>query len=110
MAEISNMEVRIFDEALEEFIQSLEKQTIAKVLHTIELLETFGNRLTMPHSKKVAGGVFELRIRGSQEVRIFYAFHKNSAVLLHGFVKKSAKTPPREIRLAVQKLKALTTR
>lgn len=110
MVEIKNMEVRIFDEALEKFIQSLEKQTIAKVLHTIELLETFGNRLAMPHSKKVAGGIFELRIRGSQEVRIFYTFHKGSAVLLHGFVKKSDKTPSGEIQTTTQKLKALTGR
>ncbi|TSC56701.1 MAG: Uncharacterized protein Greene071421_333 [Parcubacteria group bacterium Greene0714_21] len=102
------MEVRILDESLEEFIQSLEKPTIAKVLHTIELLETFGHRLTMPHSKKVAGGIFELRIRGSQEVRIFYAFDKTSAVLLHGFVKKSQKIPLKEIQMAVQKLKGLT--
>jgi phage-related protein len=102
------MEVRIFDESLEEFIQSLEKPTIAKVLHTIELLEAFGHRLIMPHSKKVAGGIFELRIRGNQEVRIFYAFDKTSAVLLHGFVKKSQKTPLKEIRMAVHKLKGLT--
>ena len=102
------MKVRILDEALEEFIQSLEKPTIAKVLHTVELLETFGHRLGMPHRKKVTGSIFELRIRGNQAVRIFYAFDKNTAVLLHGFVKKSDKTPSREIRTAIRKLRGLT--
>lgn len=32
------MEIRIFDNQLEKFIQSLEKSTIAKVLRTIDLL------------------------------------------------------------------------
>ncbi|MBU1179983.1 type II toxin-antitoxin system RelE/ParE family toxin, partial [Patescibacteria group bacterium] len=45
--------------------------------------------LTLPHAKKVDKSIFELRIRGRQEARIFYAFHKNEIILLHGFVKKS---------------------
>lgn len=103
------MEIRIFDDALERFIQSLEKPTIAKVLRTIDLLEMFGQRLGMPHTKKVSERLFELRIRGRQEVRIFYTFHKKSVILLCGFVKKSDKTPRKEIRIAVNKLQALDT-
>jgi len=62
--------------------------------------------LTLPHAKKVDKSIFELRIRGRQEARIFYAFHKNEIILLHGFVKKSQKIPMRELRLAVKKLKS----
>ncbi len=70
------MEARIFDDDLEKFIKSLEKSTIAKVLRIIDLLELFGNRLNMPHSKKVVSHLFELRIRGVHEVRILYVFNK----------------------------------
>lgn len=101
------MEIRIFDDSVEKFIHSLEKSTIAKVLRTIDLLETFGSRLGMPHSKKVGANLLELRVRGNQEVRIFYAFHKTSIVLLHGFVKKSDKIPFRELQVARQKGRAL---
>lgn len=107
---ISIMEVKIFDSGLGKFIQSLEKSTTAKVLRTIDLLESFGSKLGMPHSKKVAERLFELRVRGNQEVRIFYSFHKNSAVLLSGFLKKSDKTPRKEIEIALQKLKTLDMR
>ena len=92
------------DIKVEEFIRSLEKLAIAKVVRTIDLLETFGNNLGMPHSKKVAEKLFELRISGRQEIRIFYTFHKGSACLLHGFIKKSRKTPQRELNNALARL------
>ncbi len=102
------MEVRILDDNLEEFIRSLEKPTIAKILRVIDLLEFFGNRLGMPHSKKVIGRLFELRVRGIQEVRILYAFDRGGAVLLHGFIKKSQHIPQKEIKVGLSKLKRLT--
>ena len=83
------MEIETFNNAVEKFIQTLNKETIARVIHTIEILEKFGNRLGLPHSKMVSRGIFELRIHGNQNVRIFYAFSKNKAVLLHGFIKKN---------------------
>lgn len=102
------MRVDFFDDALEKFIESLEKPTIAKIVREIDLLEKFGHQLDMPHSKKIAPDLFGLRIRGAQEVRIFYTFSGGRAVLLHGFVKKSQRIPPREHALAAQKLNHLT--
>lgn len=101
------MEVYNFDDSIDEFIKSLEELTIAKVLRTIELLEEYGPRLGMPHSKKVETNLFELRIRGQQEIRIFYTFHKSSAILLHGYTKKSQKTPKNELKTAQKRLQAL---
>ena len=103
------MEVRIFDSDLEKFIELLEKSTTAKVLRIIDLLELFGNKLGMPHSKMVFNRLFELRIRGIQEVRILYVFDKGEAVLLHGFIKKSRHVPKKEIDLALGKLNRLTS-
>ncbi len=101
------MYVQFLDEKLEKFVVALEKPTIAKILRMIGLLKQFGNGLGMPHSKKVGDRLFELRIRGQQEVRIFYTFHKNTAILLHGFVKKSEQIPPKELTVAYQKLYTL---
>ncbi len=101
------MVVKILDASLEKFIQNLETPTIARVVRTIELLEKFGNQLGMPHSKKVDSKLYELRIRGQQEIRILFAFHKGLIVLLHGFVKKSDKIPKREFETAHKKLSSL---
>ena len=103
------MEIRIFDSQLEKFIQSLDKPTIAKVLRVIDFLELFGSQLGMPHTKKITNRLFELRVRGQQEIRIFYTFRNKIVVLLHGFVKKSDKIPRKEINIAINKLQALDT-
>lgn len=101
------MQIRIYDNSLERFIELLEKPAVAKVLRTIDLLEKFGYDLKLPHSKKILHNLFELRTHGRQEVRILYTFHKSEIVLLHGFIKKSQKTPRKEIRTALEKLKHL---
>ncbi|MBI2552722.1 type II toxin-antitoxin system RelE/ParE family toxin [Candidatus Uhrbacteria bacterium] len=103
------MEVQFFDNKVKEFIKTLEIPTSAKVFRTLELLERFGHALGMPHSKHIGGGLLELRVKGTQEVRLIYAFHKGVVVLLHGFIKKSQKIPHKEIVAARQKLSTLDT-
>jgi phage-related protein len=86
--------------AVEDFLHKLKDKELAKVLRHIELLEEFGNKLGMPHSRHLADGLLELRIRGTRELRIFYCFHKRKAILLYAFVKKTQKTPEKEITRA----------
>lgn len=103
------MIVKTFDDILDDFITQLEKPIGTKVARHINLLEQFGSELRMPYSKSLGNHLFELRIRGQQEVRIFYTFHEDKAVLLHGFIKKTQKTPAREIETAMSKAKVLTS-
>lgn len=68
----------------------------------IELLEVYGHELREPYSKILDDGIFELRAKqGSDISRILYFFViGNKIVLTNGFVKKTQKTPLREIKLA----------
>ena len=93
------MQIILLD-SVETFFESLQEKEIAKVIHTIELLEEFGNDLGMPHSRHMSEGLLELRIRGTREIRIFYCFHKNKAVLLHACIKKTQKTLDKELTKA----------
>ncbi|MFA6130688.1 MAG: type II toxin-antitoxin system RelE/ParE family toxin [Patescibacteria group bacterium] len=102
------MKIKFFSREIEEFIIRLEKPTIAKVLRSFDLLEKFGNQIGMPHSKALSDGLFELRIRGVQEVRFLYFFKKTEMiVILSGFLKKTNSMPVREMRLAKQRKKEL---
>ncbi len=101
------MEIKFFDDSLEKFLESQDNSSVAKILRTIDLLEAFGYKLSMPHSKKIAENLFELRIHGVQKIRILYTFHKSKAVLIHGFVKKSMKIPKKDLNFALQKLKQI---
>lgn len=63
----------------------------------------------MPYSKQILTNLFELRIRGQQETRIFYCFHQSRAVVVHIFIKKSQKTPKKEIETALARISVLTS-
>lgn len=101
------METRFIDNNVRNFVARLDMPTSAKVFRTFELLEKFGNMLGMPHSRHVGKDLFELRIRGNQEIRIFYTFQKGVALLLHGFIKKSQRIPQKELEIAYKKLSTL---
>lgn len=93
---------------MNEFLDSLSKKMRAKAISDIELLSKHGNALTEPHVKPVKGkqykGIYELRIKFSGDIaRVFYFVHYNNRyVLLHGFIKKTMKTPKRELERAKQ--------
>jgi phage-related protein len=67
----------------------------------------YGNALGMPHSKRLAPNLYELRIRGKEEIRILYIFSKQTIFLIHAFKKKTQKTPQKEILIAQQRMKEL---
>jgi len=94
---------------VEEFILSLEAKTRAKVSHHKQLLETYGPLLSMPYAKKLTDKVYELRVRGKEEVRILYSFVNKKVWFLHGFKKKTRKTPSKEIKIAEKRFRALTS-
>ena len=97
------MDVRFFDVSVEKFVNTLEREAFAKVLRAVTILGKYGNNISMPWSKPLQSGVFELRIRGKQEVRILYVFHNGAAVLLHGFIKKTFFVPRKEIVVALSR-------
>ena len=47
----------------EEFLDSLDTKMRAKALHSLSILEEFGNQLREPYSKQLEDGLFELRIK-----------------------------------------------
>lgn len=101
------MDVIYFNTKIKNDLSLLDKPSYAKSSKQIKLLATFGHRLGMPYSKQISRNLFELRIRGKQEIRIFYCFHQNQAVILHFFIKKSQKTPHREIETALNRIALL---
>ena len=92
---------------VKDFLDSLDPKMRGKALYGLSILEEFGNRLREPYSKSVGDGLFELRVKFASDItRIFYFFVvDNKIILTNGFVKKTTKTPRRELELA-QKYKA----
>lgn len=97
------------DKPVEEFIKNQQPQGQAKILHHLNLLQQYGPQLGMPHSKILGSGVYELRIRGKEEVRIFYCFNKRTIYLLHAFKKQTDKIPSKELTTAIERCKSILT-
>lgn len=89
-------------EPAKEFLKSLDPKMKAKMLRTIELLETNGRDLRMPYSEFLDDGIFELRAKVSSNItRVLYFFYVgNRAILTNGFIKKTQKTPTEELAKA----------
>ena len=89
-----------------DFIQNLDVRIQNKISDVLDLLEDIGISLGLPHSKKVTGTpLWELRILGSENIRIFYvAVVNRNFLLLHAFQKKKQKTDKKEIKAASDRL------
>lgn len=106
---IETFETKNGDKPVDDFIKKLQPQAKAKIVHTVNLLREFGNRLMMPHSKALGSGLYELRIRGKDELRIFYCFTSQKTIyLLHAFKKQTRQTPLKELETALSRVKDLT--
>lgn len=91
-----------------DYLLSLDAKIRAKAVSEIELLEKHGYNLREPYVKSIKGaqykGIFELRVKCASDIsRIFYfAYCQKTFVLLHGFTKKTDKTPKRELERALR--------
>ena len=79
------------------FLFALDDVSVGKINKSIGLLEKYGNTVSYPHTKYIANGVFELRVLGMKSIRIFFIFRNSEALILHAFIKKTQKTPKKEI-------------
>jgi len=94
-------------EPVAEFLDSLDSKMNAKLIGLMELLEEKGTELREPYSAPLGDGIFELRCKlGSNITRALYFFFVGKRIVVtNGFVKKTQKTPPTEIKLAKDRRK-----
>jgi len=88
---------------VQDFICQQSAKVEAKIYRYIDLLQDFGLSLGRPFIEKLAGtDIWELKIRhSSNRYRILYFAHSGHRfILLHAFLKKTARTPKNEIEVA----------
>lgn len=72
-------------------------------------MEIYGPDLGMPHTRAMGQGLFELRLKAAEGIaRVLYCtVVDGQIVMLHQFVKKTEKTPVREMEIARRRMKEL---
>lgn len=93
-------------EDVEQFVLKLAPTLSAKYFRVTDLMLEFGSNLGMPHTRPMSDGLFELRVKGKEGIaRVFYCtLVGQRIVMLHGFVKKTQKTPGKELRIAKRRM------
>ena len=99
--------VTFYSNRLEADILALPAGLVARFIRFAERMETFGPDLGMPHTRAMGAGLFELRLKAAEGIaRVFYCTVVNRRIVfLHEFVKKSDKTPLKELALARRRMK-----
>ncbi|MEH6454783.1 MAG: type II toxin-antitoxin system RelE/ParE family toxin [Cocleimonas sp.] len=94
-------------EGVEEIILDMPPKLQARMLRLLDLIEVHGANLGEPHTKPMGDGLFEVRAKAKEGIgRSLFCYLKGSnIVVLHAFVKKSQKTPKKDLDLAYERMK-----
>ena len=70
-------------------------------------MEEYGPNLGMPHTRALGNGLFEIRTKAEEGIgRVFFCtMVGRKIVILHSFIKKTDKTPKRELDIALTRQK-----
>jgi len=93
-------------EPVREWLKDLDdkdRRVIGEDIATVE----YGWPVGMPICRPLGDGLWEVRssLPSRREARIIFSIIEEQMVLLHGFIKKTQKTPKAELDLALKRLK-----
>src|ERR1051326_2808278 len=93
---------------VEEFLDSVDVKTRARFRWSMEQLRMRNVRAREPLARHLGGELWELREESQTNIFrvVYFFFTGRRIVFLHGFQKKSQRTPPGEIELAKQRQQA----
>ncbi len=101
--------VTFFSERVEQQTQKFPAGILAHLLHILELVEEFGPDLGKPHTAPMGKGLFEIRAKGKEGIArsLFCTKKGKEIIILHSFVKKTQRTPSKELDIARKRMKEL---
>ena len=102
-------EIHFFSEQVEAGVFALPKTLTARFFALADRMEQSGPNLGEPHTRPMGDGLYEMRLKGLEGIaRVFYcAAVDRRIVMLHCFVKKTQKTPRKELETARRRLKEI---
>ncbi len=102
--------VETLNETADAEIESLPEDMRARLAHISQLIEDQGLEfMGEPHVKHVEGRIWEMRLKGRSGIAraLYVTAVSRRAVIVRTFVKKTEKTPRREIELALARAKSI---
>lgn len=99
--------IEYYSEVVEDEILDLPDSLAARYVVLTRRMTAVGPNLGSPHTDSFGEGLFELRLKGAEGIaRVFFcALVGRRIMMLHSFVKKTQKTPSKEIGIARKRIK-----
>jgi phage-related protein len=99
--------IEYYSEVVQNEILALPDSLAARYVVLSRRIAAVGPNLGAPHTEAFGDGLFELRLKGKEGIaRVFFcALIGRRVMMLHSFIKKSQKTPTKEIDLARKRMK-----
>ena len=102
--------VETLDATVDGELAALPADMRARFVRIAELIESVGlERVHEPHVKHLEGPLWEIRMKGRDGISraLYVTAHEKRVVVVRVFVKKTQKTPRREIELALKRAKEI---
>jgi phage-related protein len=99
--------ISYYSDGVAQDILALPDTLAARYVVLTRRMVAVGPNLGEPHTKALQDGLLELRLKGAEGIaRVFYCAQVGRRiVMLHSFVKKTNRTPPREMTIALNRMK-----
>ena len=98
-------------EPVRDWLKALDREDRYKIGTDIKTVE-FGWPVGMPTCRPMGNGLFEVRtaLKQGRIARVLFCIYEGRMVFLHGFIKKTQKTPLKELDLATERKRKLEAR
>ncbi len=98
-----------YNSEVQEDIMSLPIALQARYVGLTERMIEYGPNLGLPHTDAMGGGLFELRLKGAEGIArvLFFTLVEREIAMLHSYIKKSQKTPDKELKIAKLRMKEM---
>lgn len=97
------------DSPVEEWMSSIPKTAYTKLIRTMKLLREFNITLKEPYVKPLGDKLYEIRVKDTNGIYrvVYFAYTGKKFIMLHGFTKKTQKTPMKELKLSKQRMEEI---
>jgi phage-related protein len=102
--------VELLDDRVRDELEALPADMRARFRRIVELIQGYGlERVHEPHVEHMEGPLWEMRMKGRDGISraIYLTASRRRVVVVRVFVKKTQRTPRREIDLALKRAKEI---
>ncbi len=102
-------DILYYNDEVQEMIDGWPVGIRAYYAKITERMCIFGPNLGMPFTRSMGQGLFEIRAKGKEGIgrAFFCTLMEHKIIILHAYIKKSEKTPQRELEVARRRLAEL---